>query len=96
MQISDTGHSHMPGLRAVLTRENRQSQTIIHLNRLPTHPASASWRDELTVRDNHPSTRRRQLDDEWQFACARSPLTIDAQWLMQDLLDSHGTPVLSN
>ena len=96
MQISDTGHSHMPDFHAVLAREDWQNQTITHLNRLPAHPAFASWRDELAARDNHPSTRRRQLDGEWQFAYARSPFAVDAQWLTQDLPGSRGTPVPSN
>lgn len=96
MQISDTGHSHMPNFDAVLAREDWQNQTITHLNRLPAHPAFASWRDELAARDNHPSTRRRQLDGEWQFVYARSPFAVDAQWLTQDLPDSRGTPVPSN
>ena len=96
MQISDTGHSNMPNFDAVLAREDWQNQTITHLNRLPAHPAFASWRDELAARDNHLSTRRRQLDGEWQFVYARSPFAVDAQWLTQDLPDSRGTPVPSN
>lgn len=96
MQISDTGHSHMPNFDAVLAREDWQNQTITHLNRLPAHPAFASWRDELAARDNHLSTRRRQLDGEWQFVYARSPFAVDAQWVTQDLPDSRGTPVPSN
>ena len=55
MQISDTGHSNMPNFDAVLAREDWQNQTITHLNRLPAHPAFASWRDELAARDNHLS-----------------------------------------
>ncbi|MCS5969333.1 hypothetical protein LNP26_25890 [Klebsiella variicola subsp. variicola] len=38
-----------------LAREDWQNQTITHLNRLPAHPAFASWRDELAARDNHLS-----------------------------------------
>jgi hypothetical protein len=52
MQISDTGRSHAPDFHAVLAREDWQNQTITHLNRLPAHPAFASWRDELAARDN--------------------------------------------
>jgi beta-galactosidase len=96
MQISDTGRSHTPDFHAVLAREDWQNQTITHLNRLPAHPVFASWRDELAARDNLPSSRRRQLDGEWQFSYARSPFAVDAQWLTQDLPDSRGTPVPSN
>ncbi len=74
MQISDTGHSHAPDFNAVLAREDWQNQTITHLNRLPAHPAFASWRDELAARDNHPSTRRRQLDGEWQLRLRPQPV----------------------
>ncbi len=94
MQISDTGRSHTPDFHAVLAREDWQNQTITHLNRLPAHPVFASWRDELAARDNLPSSRRRQLDGEWQFSYARSPFAVDAQWLTQDLPDCRGTPVL--
>ncbi|HBX8204048.1 TPA: hypothetical protein MIH51_18740, partial [Klebsiella pneumoniae] len=96
MQISDTGRSHTPDFHAVLAREDWQNQTITHLNRLPAHPVFASWRDELAARDNLPSSRRRQLDGEWQFSYARSPFAVDAQWLTQDLPDCRGTPVPSN
>ncbi len=85
MQISDTGRSHTPDFHAVLAREDWQNQTITHLNRLPAHPVFASWRDELAARDNLPSSRRRQLDGEWQFSYARSPFAVDAQWLTQNL-----------
>ncbi|HBU3404474.1 TPA: hypothetical protein ACXE1U_004961, partial [Klebsiella pneumoniae] len=91
MQISDTGRSHTPDFHAVLAREDWQNQTITHLNRLPAHPVFASWRDELAARDNLPSSRRRQLDGEWQFSYARSPFAVDAQWLTQDLPDCRGT-----
>lgn len=84
MQISDTGRSHTPDFHAVLAREDWQNQTITHLNRLPAHPVFASWRDELAARDNLPSSRRRQLDGEWQFSYARSPFAVDAQWLTQE------------
>ncbi|HIG8078124.1 TPA: glycoside hydrolase family 2 TIM barrel-domain containing protein [Klebsiella pneumoniae] len=96
MQISDTGRSHTPDFHAVLAREDWQNQSITHLNRLPAHPVFASWRDELAARDNLPSSRRRQLDGEWQFSYARSPFAVDAQWLKQDLPDCRGTPVPSN
>ena len=96
MQISDTGRSHTPDFHAVLAREDWQNQSITHLNRLPAHPVFASWRDELAARDNLPSSRRRQLDGEWQFSYARSPFAVDAQWLTQDLPDCRGTPVPSN
>ena len=96
MPISDTSRRHAPDFHAVLAREDWQNQTITHLNRLPAHPAFASWRDELAARDNHPSPHRRQLDGEWQFAYARSPFAVDAQWLTQDLPGSRGTPVPSN
>ncbi len=96
MQISDTGRSHTPDFHAVLAREDWQNQTITHLNRLPAHPVFASWRDELAARDNLPSSRRRQLDGEWQFSYARSPFAVDAQWLTQDPPDCRGTPVPSN
>lgn len=96
MPISDTSRRHAPDFHAVLAREDWQNQTITHLNRLPAHPAFASWRDELAARDNRPSPRRRQLDGEWQFAYARSPFAVDAQWLTQDLPGSRGTPVPSN
>lgn len=96
MPISDTSRRHAPDFHAVLDREDWQNQTITHLNRLPAHPAFASWRDELAARDNRPSPRRRQLDGEWQFAYARSPFAVDAQWLTQDLPGSRGTPVPSN
>ncbi|MDP1020140.1 hypothetical protein Q6284_33530, partial [Klebsiella pneumoniae] len=58
---------------AVLAREDWQNQSLTHLNRLPAHPVFARWRDELAARDNLPSSRRRQLDGEWQFSYARSP-----------------------
>ncbi|WP_181573815.1 sugar-binding domain-containing protein, partial [Klebsiella pneumoniae] len=96
MQISDTGRSHTPDFHAVLAREDWQNQSITHLNRLPAHPVFASWRDELAARDNLPSSRRRQLDGEWQFSYARSPFAVEAQWLTQDLPDCRGTPVPSN
>ncbi len=96
MQISDTGRSYTPDFHAVLAREDWQNQSITHLNRLPAHPVFASWRDELAARDNLPSSRRRQLDGEWQFSYARSPFAVDAQWLTQDLPDCRGTPVPSN
>ena len=96
MQISDTGRSHTPDFHAVLAREDWQNQSITHLNRLPAHPVFASWRDELAARDNLPSSRRRQLDGEWQFSYARSPFAVDAQWLTQDLPDCRDTPVPSN
>lgn len=54
MQISDTGHSRTPDFHAVLAREDWQNQTITHLNRLPAHPAFASWRDELAARETIP------------------------------------------
>jgi beta-galactosidase len=55
MPISDTSRRHAPDFHAVLAREDWQNQTITHLNRLPAHPAFASWRDELAARDNRPS-----------------------------------------
>ncbi|MCX4168565.1 hypothetical protein ORY94_11610, partial [Enterococcus casseliflavus] len=94
--INCSRRRHAPDFPAVLARAHWQKQTKYHLNRLPAHPAFASWRDELAARDNRPSPRRRQLDGEWQFAYARSPFAVDAQLLTQDLPDCRGTPVLSN
>ncbi|STU91940.1 beta-D-galactosidase [Klebsiella pneumoniae] len=77
----------------VKTGRTRALPTLTACQRIPFSPAG---RDELAARDNLPSSRRRQLDGEWQFSYARSPFAVDAQWLTQDLPDCRGTPVPSN
>ena len=96
MQRYDSSAVRGPGFNEVLAREDWQNQNITHLNRLPAHPAFASWRDLSAARDNRPSAHRRRLDGEWQFSFASSPFAVDACWLQGDLPGSRSTPVPSN
>lgn len=85
-----------PRFHDVLAREDWQNQTITHLNRLAAHPTFASWRDVHAAKENQPSTHRRLLDGQWQFAPAHSPFEVDASRLESDLPGSRSTPVPSN
>lgn len=96
MQQHDSLSAAGATFHQILAREDWQNQTITHLNRLPAHPAFASWRDTDAARKNQPSAFRRRLDGQWQFSWARSPFDVDARWLEDDLPDSRSTPVPSN
>ncbi|MDV2875173.1 beta-galactosidase [Phytobacter diazotrophicus] len=96
MQHYDSHARRGPRFHDVLAREDWQNQTITHLNRLAAHPTFASWRDVHAAKENQPSTHRRLLDGQWQFALAHSPFEVDASWLESDLPGSRSTPVPSN
>ncbi len=80
----------------VIERQDWQDQSVIQVNRLPTHPAFNGWRNEQDARDERPSPWRQSLDGEWQFALYPSPFAVNSQWLEADLPEARSVAVPSN
>ncbi len=83
-------------LSDILARRDWENPVITSLNRLDAHPPFASWRDEISARDDAPSPSRQSLNGQWTFSYFNQPEAVPQSWLLQDLAGSHSLPVPAN
>lgn len=83
-------------LSDILARRDWENPVVTSLNRLDAHPPFASWRDEISARDNAPSPSRQLLNGQWTFSYFSQPEAVPQSWLLQDLAGSHSLPVPAN
>ncbi len=83
-------------LSEVLARRDWENPVITSLHRLDAHPPFASWRDEVSARDGHPSPAQQRLNGQWAFSYFTAPEAVPHSWLLQDLPDAATLPVPSN
>lgn len=83
-------------LSEILARRDWENPVITSLNRLDAHPPFASWRDELSARDELPSSSRQSLNGQWTFSYFDRPEAVPQSWLLQDLPDAASLPVPAN
>lgn len=83
-------------LSEILARRDWENPVITSLNRLDAHPPFASWRDEISARDDRPSPSRQSLNGQWTFSYFTQPEAVPQSWLLQDLPGAHALPVPAN
>jgi len=83
-------------LSEILARRDWENPVITSLNRLDAHPPFASWRDEISARDDRPSPSRQLLNGQWTFSYFTQPEAVPQSWLLQDLPGAHALPVPAN
>lgn len=83
-------------LSEVLARRDWENPVITSLHRLDAHPPFASWRDEVSARDGHPSPAQQRLNGQWAFSYFTAPEAVPHSWLLQDLPDAATLPVPAN
>jgi beta-galactosidase len=83
-------------LSEILARRDWENPVITSLNRLDAHPPFASWRDEISARDDRPSPSRQLLNGQWSFSYFTQPEVVPQSWLLQDLPGAHALPVPAN
>ncbi|WP_343553608.1 beta-galactosidase [Pantoea sp.] len=83
-------------LSEILARRDWENPVITSLNRLDAHPPFASWRDEISARDDRPSPSRISLNGQWTFSYFTQPEAVPQSWLLQDLPGAHALPVPAN
>ncbi|PYG47615.1 beta-galactosidase [Pantoea sp. AG1095] len=83
-------------LSEILARRDWENPVITSLNRLDAHPPFASWRDEISARDDRPSPSRQLLNGQWSFSYFTQPEAVPQSWLLQDLPGADALPVPAN
>ena len=83
-------------LSEILARRDWENPVITSFNRLDAHPPFASWRDEISARDDRPSPSRQSLNGQWTFSYFTQPEAVPQSWLLQDLPGAHALPVPAN
>jgi beta-galactosidase len=83
-------------LSEILARRDWENPVITSLNRLDAHPPFASWRDEISARENRPSPSRQSLNGQWTFSYFTQPEAVPQSWLLQDLPNANTLPVPAN
>ncbi|MET3074217.1 beta-galactosidase [Pantoea leporis] len=83
-------------LSEILARRDWENPVITSLNRLDAHPPFASWRDEISARDDRPSPSRQLLNGQWSFSYFTQPEAVPQSWLLQDLPGANALPVPAN
>jgi len=83
-------------LSDILARRDWENPVITSLNRLDAHPPFASWRDEISARDDCPSSSCQLLNGQWTFSYFARPEAVPQSWLLQDLPGAASIPVPAN
>ncbi|MEJ4042821.1 beta-galactosidase [Erwinia sp. SLM-02] len=73
-----------------------ENPAVTQINRLPSHPPFASWRNQEDARQDLPSPSIRSLNGEWKFSYFNRPEAVPESWVETDLSSADPATVPSN